>query len=111
MKTAETEALNQCMERFYAFAQFVRYLYGFHSCAVPVAPWQVAVAKKLQVSMTLSFTPYRRGEWVTYEPCVAHEERLRAFADPSAANEAFIQDEKPFLTLKDKAHFEKHYCR
>lgn len=114
MKTKERESLQECIEQFYTLAQFVRYLYGFHSCAVDVLSWQEQVALALQKEMAWELKPYVNGEWIAYESPQIYEQRLRSYYQEVTGSEVMdtlqcVQDAKPFLTLKDKAHFERWY--
>jgi len=114
MKAANADALGVCIDRFYRFAQFVQDIYGFHSCGVSVETWQEQVAQSLQKHSDKEYAGYEKGSWLTYEKTDAYRQRLQAryqrLFDPIDIRALhFIQDEKPFLTLKDRAHFDRWY--
>ncbi len=112
IKEGNSAALSACINNFYRFAMFVEYLYGHHSCAVGVSPWQEKTARFLQKQYSDILGHYSRGERIDYAPQSSYEKHFRAhFAllgvEKDKSSFEFIQDNKPFLTLKDYAHFER----
>lgn len=114
IKTADAAALTVCIDRFYRFAQFVQNIYGFHSCSDSVETWQEQVAQSLQKHCDIEYSEYEKESWLTYEKTEVYKQRFQAqykklsgLADTRTL--PFIQDGKPFLTLKDRAHFEHWY--
>lgn len=104
--------MSVCIENFYRFATFVEYLYGDHSCATEISPWQEETARFLQKKYSEAPEHYRRGERIVYAPQSTYEKHFReqyALLNPETEKSALelIQDNKPFLTLKDYAHFER----
>lgn len=112
IKAGNSAALSACIENFYRFAMFAEYLYGHHSCAIEVAPWQEETARFLQKKYSEVPEHYRRGKRIAYALQGAYEKHFREqYALLSGEKEnstlALVQDNKPFLTLKDYAHFER----
>lgn len=114
IKAGKSAALSGCIENFYRFATFVEYLYGHHSCAAEVSPWQEETARFLQKKYSETPGHYRKGERIVYASKGAYEKQLReqyalltSETDENALE--LVQDNKPFLTLKDYAHFERWY--
>ncbi|MCJ7764951.1 MAG: hypothetical protein MUP09_03320 [Thiovulaceae bacterium] len=114
IKEADAAALAECIDAFYRFAIFVEYLYGDHSCATQVQLWQEQVALSLQKKFSDEGLNYSKGNRLKYAQTSVYEERFKAHYRSISTNSdtdtvAFIQDRKPFLTLKDYAHFERWY--
>jgi hypothetical protein len=114
IKTADVNALAVCIDGFYRFAQFVQDLYGFHSCSSSVEMWQEQAAQSLQKHCDKDYAGYARGSWINYGETDEYKQRFQAeykqfsgLANTRKLN--FIQDGKAFLTLKDRAHFERWY--
>jgi len=112
MKEDNEVALKKCMNTFYKLACFVRSMYGFHSCAIPVLPWQEVLAKKLQVDFEINDAKnYNINAWIEYTEIddIAHFEKKYKSLFPKGSKPLplGVQDNKVFLTLKDKSHFEK----
>ena len=113
IKEGKSASLSECIDNFYRFALFVEYLYGDHSCATGVSPWQAETARSLQKQYS-DAGHYRRGERMEYAAQSSYEKHFREhFAlldtDNDKSSSEFIQDNKPFLTLKDYAHFERWF--
>jgi len=114
IKKDEILKLQLCIKQLYAFAQFVKYIYGYHSCAVPVSKWQATLAKKLQKKTLPVFEVYCKDSWISYETTARYESHFKLQHKKLIGLDApleYVQDQKPFLTLKDKAHFEKFYLK
>jgi hypothetical protein len=95
MKQNDLMALKRYADALYALALFAKHLYGFHSCSSDVELWQEEKAKTLQKSFDLDkHTLYDGEHWIHYDDVV----RISCEG---------LQDGKPFLTLKDKAHFDR----
>ncbi len=114
IKEADTAALVDCIDAFYRFASFVEYLYGYHSCTTEVKQWQEQVALSLQKKFSGEGLDYGKGDRLKYAESVVYEARCKAYYSAAHPNNdtdrlTFIQDRKPFLTLKDYAHFERWY--
>lgn len=105
--------LKRYVNAFYTLAYFVRFLYGFHSCSISVEAWQEELAFSLQTKFEESRVKgYDKSSWITYKSDKTYEEHFKmaynalSFHTRSKMRQ-FIQDNKPFLNLKDKAHFTK----
>ncbi len=114
IKTADAYNLVKCIEKFYDFAGFVRYLYGYHSCANDVEPWQEQVALFLQKEFVVKNLKYKIGTHLKYEHVDFYEEHFKTqykLINPKCdvQTQKFIQDGKSFLNLKDYTHFKKWY--
>ena len=97
IKLGEREALKEYINALYALAYFAKYLYGFHSCSSSVQDWQEERAVSLQASFDENKIKIYTGKtWLTYTSTEYNP------LDTSLG----IHDEKPFLNLKDKAHFD-----
>ena len=113
IKQDDIVALRRYVNQFYALAQFVQYLYGFHSCASTVEPWQEELAFRLQTKFSESNAQvYTSNSWIRYKSVEEYTELLKnKYKNSNLGDKVeiskFIQDEKPFLNLKDRAHFEK----
>ncbi len=112
IKTNNRVALSACIDNFYRFATFIEYLYGHHSCATGVSSWQEETARFMQKKYRDIPMHFSRGEQIVYAPRSAYEKHFReqyALLSAEKENSAFecMQDNKPFLTLKDYAHFER----
>ena len=113
LKEDDIVALRRYVNQFYTLAQFVQYLYGFHSCAATVEPWQEELAHSLQTKFSESYTQvYTSDSWISYKGVEEYKELLKKKYIDSTLGEKVevatcIQDEKPFLNLKDRAHFKK----
>ncbi len=95
LKHNDLQALQRYADALFSLALFAKYLYGFHSCSSDVELWQQQDAKSLQKSFDITnCTLYDGTNWLSYE----HSAELSSRG---------IQDHKPFLTLKDKAHFDR----
>jgi len=105
--------LKAYVNEFYTLAHFVRYLYGFNSCASEVEPWQETLAYDLQTKFVESKAPaYTSGSWIEYKRVSEYKELFTQAYKNLSLLEAVqdldcVQDEKPFLNPKDKAHFDK----
>jgi hypothetical protein len=114
IKEADTAALADYIDAFYRFASFAEYLYGYHSCATEVQLWQEKVALFLQKKFSHTGLEYKKGNQLKYTQTSLYEAKFKAYyrgISPNIDTESipFIQDAKPFLTLKDYAHFERWY--
>ncbi|MBU1643382.1 hypothetical protein KKE54_08475 [bacterium] len=114
IKVADIAALADCIDAFYRFASFAEYVYGYHSCATEVPLWQEKVAHSLQKKFTDTGLNYKKGNQLKYAQTSVYEVQFKAYyrgISPNMDTEGipFIQDEKPFLTLKDYAHFGRWY--
>jgi len=105
--------LKRYVNAFYTLAYFVRFLYGFHSCSNSVEAWQEELAFYLQTKFEESRVKgYDKSSWIIYKSDKTYEEHFKmkykelSFNTKSTMRQ-FIQDNKPFLNLKDKAHFTK----
>lgn len=114
IKIGDMLALKRYVDKFYALAYFVRYLYGFHSCASSVKAWQETLAYDLQKKFIVSKTPvYTSASWIEYKSAYDYKAFYKqayknlSFGDESEKLDC-VQDEKPFLNPKDKAHFNKY---
>lgn len=97
LKQDDITALKRYADALYCLALFAKYLYGFHSCNTDVEVWQEEEAIGLQKSFDIkNYALYDGHHWISYE-------------DVSKLTTTGIQDHKPFLTLKDKAHFDKQF--
>jgi len=94
MKLDDVHKLKCYMNALYTLALFAKYLYGFHSCtSTQLYKDQEEGALRLQGDFDASKVENYDGKsWITYETSVLD-----------------TQDQKPFLSLKDKAHFEKYF--
>ena len=115
LKTNDIKGLRTYVNAFYTLAQFARYLYGFHSCADSVASWQETLAYELQQTFVVNSSDfYKQGTWLKYKDTKSYRqlftEKYNALNLYEKVDEKLcIQDEKPFLNEKDKAHFTKGY--
>lgn len=114
MKLSDTENLVKYMEKFYEFAIFVQYLYGYHSCAGDVELWQEEVAVSLQKMFKIKNSSCINEPELKYESINLYEAYFkkqfkRIHPKCNTKTLSFIQDEKSFLNLKDYAHFKKCY--
>ena len=113
IKLGDKNALKPYVDVLYGLAQFARYLYGFHSCNSSVDRFQIELALSLQSSFDgNSVLPYDGKGWLSYknidEYCASFKDRCEKFLGETSGRPILcVQDEKPFLNLKDKAHFEK----
>ncbi|HFU74718.1 MAG TPA: hypothetical protein ENK66_00580 [Arcobacter sp.] len=95
IKQGDNASLHNCVDTLYALALFAKHLYGFHSCNSEVEHWQEETAKVLQTSFDITkYSLYNGQNWINYDK-------------ESYSSSDGIQDGKPFLTLKDKAHFDR----
>jgi hypothetical protein len=112
IKRGDIAALSHCIDTFFCFATFVEYLYGHHSCAIDVEPWQEETALSLQQMFSEKEVLYTKGTRLVYAPVHVYERDFKRQYSTIFANMnslMFVQDTKPFLTLKDYAHFERWY--
>lgn len=114
IKEADRAALSDCIDTFYRFALFSEYLYGYHSCATEVNQWQEQTALSLQKKFSDEGLNYAKGDRLQYAERGVYEARFKAYYRDVYPNTdtdrlTFVQDTKPFLTLKDYAHFERWY--
>jgi len=113
IKLDDMIALKRYVNQFYSLAQFVQYLYGFHSCSSSVETWQEELARHLQTKFEQSATQtYRLESWLNYKSIEDYTKLFKneyKALDENLEHLRCIQDAKPFLNLKDKAHFEKCY--
>lgn len=112
IKEGKSEALDACMDTLFRLAQFVRHLYGHHSCDSAVAPWQEQVARSLQKELDTPFSDYKRGSWLEYERLekYAREHREKYFSLGRQHEDQeieSIQDGHSFLNPKDRTHLER----
>lgn len=113
LKRNNQELLKQYIHHFYVLAQFVRYLYGYHSCSVEVQPWQEELASYLQMKFSQDDVKvYDKESWMTYESrdyyCDAFKKQYATLTPHmDVKNLECLQDGKPFLNPKDRAHFDK----
>ena len=113
IKLGDKNTLRSCVNALYGLAQFAQYLYGFHSCNSSVDRFQIELALSLQASFDEnSVVPYDGKDWLSYktvdEYSATFKDKYKIFLDETSRNPIlFVQDAKPFLNLKDKAHFEK----
>jgi len=115
IKQNDMPALKRYIDAFYTFAQFSQYLYGFHSCAGVVEPWQEQLAYYLQTRFDESrVLVYEPGSWISYKSVKDYEESFKKkyqnfSLDESSEILPFIQDAKPFLNQKDQSHFDTYF--
>jgi len=110
IKQNSMKELQKYVNEFYILAHFARHLYGFHSCANDVEPWQETLAYELQTKFEVSRAPqYTTSAWIKYKDVNEYKVLFKqAYKDLSFGEELdCVQDEKPFLNPKDKAHFDK----
>ena len=113
IKSGDVKKLKTYVNAFYTLAKFVKYLYGNHSCACEVEPWQEDLANHLKTRFENDDTGvYEQGSWIEYEDVQVYEKYFREeYAqlgiDSHLDTSKCIQDSKPFLNQKDKAHFNK----
>lgn len=112
IKTKEINDLDKYINRFYNLAIFVEYIYGHHSCASKVEFWQEELALSLQKTFQDEKSKYKKGIHIKYNNLNFYEEFFRKQNNEinpkkDTKNLKFIQNEKPFLNLKDYSHFEK----
>lgn len=113
IKKGDMTELKRYVNQFYTLAQFVRYLYGFHSCASPVQTWQEELALDLQTRFKESRVQvYTPGSWINYKSVKDYTKSFKKQytdlpLDENLETPHCIQDAKPFLNPKDKAHFDK----
>jgi hypothetical protein len=111
IKSDDKDELRSYVDLLYSLAQFARYLYGFHSCNSRIEIWQEKLARSLQGSFDESrLRPYDGQSWLSYQDVDAYSAFFKCqykerFGDLDTG--LCIQDEKPFLNPKDKAHFDK----
>lgn len=114
IKVADTVALTTCIDNFYRLAQFVRHLYGYHSCDTAVEKWQEQIALSRQKILSDVFPGYKKGSWLTYEKRALYQsvfeaEYLRSTPADAIEIRTCVQDGRAFLNPKDQAHFERWY--
>jgi len=117
IKQNDRVVLKEYVQAFYSLAQFVRYIYGFHSCNEQVQPWQERVALKLQKGFDINKTQlYTQEFWLVYKSVDVYIECFKnqykeINLDVDTQSLDCIQDSKPFLNLKDRAHFDKCFTQ
>ena len=115
IKHNDIPSLKRYIDAFYAFAQFVKYLYGFHSCGSVVEEWQEQLAYYLQTRFEESKTlECKSGSSIKYANVNEYEKSFKKlyqkFApDVDSGTLTFVQDAKPFLNQKDQSHFHKFF--
>ena len=113
IKQDDMIALKGCVDQFYTFAQFVQYLYGFHSCVSAVEGWQEKLAYHRQRQFVVGdVMVYRPGSWLSYACADDYKDTFKKqymMLSPDINIETLdcVQDEKPFLNLKDRSHFDR----
>lgn len=113
IKQGDSASLKRYVDQFYTLAQFVQYLYGFHSCASPVEAWQEELASYLQTQFEENNVQvYRDGSWISYGSVEDYSKSFKKQYEElpfgqKLETSACVQDAKPFINLKDKAHFAK----
>jgi len=112
LKVGDINKLKDYVNALYSLASFAKYLYGFHSCASNVEPWQEELALYLQVNFDKSrVEAYNGNTWITYTGMGYVQALTKKYKDLTHSakldTSVCVQDTKPFLNLKDKAHFEK----
>lgn len=115
IKNDDMLGLKRYIDNFYTYAQFVQYLYGFHSCACAVERWQEELAYYLQTKFVESNAlVYKPGDWISYKSIDDYENYFRNHykefsKDVNIETLPFVQDAKPFLNPKDRAHFDVYF--
>lgn len=112
MKLDDRNNLSKYIEKFYILASLFQYMYGYHSGASQVEFWQEEVALSLQKTFHPKDFRYKNGARLQYENSKFYEDYLKkqySQINPTSNVQLLkcIQDGKPFLNLKDYAHFEK----
>jgi len=113
IKLDDKNELRPYVNALYGLAQFARYLYGFHSCNSRVEICQEKLATCLQESFDESrVLPYDGKAWLSYKNIDEYSSSFKCqykefLGDSNKEVGLFVQDAKPFLNLKDKAHFQK----
>ena len=108
IKLDDIVELKGYVNALYGLAYFAKYLYGFHSCASGVQKWQEELALYLQAGFDESRVEAYDGKtWITYTEVDYAKQYKDLFHNASLDTSIYTQDTKPFLNLKDKAHFDK----
>jgi len=113
IKKGDAVVLKQYVNQFYTLAQFVQYLYGFHSCASTVEGWQEELACHLQRQFVVGdVMAYKPGSWLSYACADDYKDTFKKqymmlSSDANIETLDCVQDEKPFLNLKDRSHFDR----
>lgn len=114
IKIEDINNLNKYINKFYNLAIFVEYLYGHHSCASKVEFWQEEVAYSLQKKFKYRTVEYQKNIVLKYKNLNFYAEFFKKQNKEINLTKdieklKFIQDEKPFLNLKDYTHFNAFY--
>ncbi len=113
IKESDSDSLKECFDKFYSLAEFTHALYGHHSCDEEVGYWQKKVALSLQKEYKQVSSSHVLGKRVEYKDVDLYEEyfkrRYKILYPLAKEPITFIQDKRPFLTLKDYAHLERWY--
>lgn len=107
--------LKKYIKAYYLLAQFVHFIYGFHSCSEDVNAWQEELALYLQTKFIEDdMAEYDCNRWLEYDTvqsyCETFTKQYKIYMNSVNDTLACVQDGKPFLSLKDKAHFEKAFA-
>ncbi|HIC43516.1 MAG TPA: hypothetical protein EYO73_04240 [Sulfurimonas sp.] len=107
IKLDDVNELKHYVNALYSLACFSKYLYGFHSCCSKVNGWQEELSHKLQIDFDEDkLKVYTPGLWISYKE-TSYRKDIGLKYNIELDLDTCIQDKKPFLNLKDKAHFDK----
>lgn len=108
IKLDDMQVLKGYVNALYSLACFAKYLYGFHSCTSNVEIWQEKLALSLQADFDVDkIEVYDGTTWIAYTDIDYEKEYMQSPYNSNLDTSVYTQDLKPFLNLKDKAHFER----
>lgn len=111
LKIEDYDSLEGYINMLFALGNFAKSCYGYHSCNSPVSSWQEELAGILQKAFDpTSIQAYTRDIWIEYDPQSSDryiQQQASLLMASHSADETCVQDSKPFLTQKDRSHFNK----